>query len=115
MTHFNCAEELTARALAACQRLLDKGVPVLNQSVLLRGVNDSVEAQKQLLHGLVDAGVKPYYLHQLDRVSGTAHFEVDETRGATIVRELRDQVSGIAMPDWVRDDPGKRSKTPLLS
>ena len=113
VTHFNCVEEVTPAAQGACQRLLDAGIPVLNQSVLLRGVNDTVRAQKLLLEALVDAGVKPYYLHQLDRVSGTAHFEVEEQQGGAMLEELRGKVTGLAMPVWVRDESGEKSKTPL--
>ena len=114
VTHFNHPRELTAQAISACRRLIEAGVPVLNQAVLLRGVNDDVNVLAELCEGLVDVGIKPYYLHQLDRVTGTAHFEVPEEEGRSIVRALRDRVSGIAMPTWVRDLPGTLSKTPLL-
>ena len=113
VTHFNCVEEVTRDAQGACQRLLDIGIPVLNQSVLLRGVNETVQGQKLLLEALVDAGVKPYYLHQLDRVSGAAHFEVEENQGGAMLEELRGRVTGLAMPVWVRDESGEKSKTPL--
>jgi EF-P beta-lysylation protein EpmB len=115
VTHFNCVAEVTEAAQAACQRLLDTGIPVLNQSVLLRGVNDTAQEQKLLLEALVDAGIKPYYLHQLDKVSGTAHFEVQEREGRQMIEELRGMVTGLAMPVWVRDEPGEKSKTPLSS
>ena len=114
VTHFNHPRELTEEAAAACRRLSARGVPVLNQAVLLAGVNDDVDVLANLCEGLVDIGVKPYYLHQLDRVTGTAHFEVAEDRGRAIVEALRARVSGIAMPAWVRDLPGAASKTPLL-
>jgi hypothetical protein len=86
---------------------------VLNQSVLLRGVNDDAGTLGLLCEGLVDLGVKPYYLHQLDRVHGTAHFEVPEAEARSIVEQLRASVSGLAMPTWVRDVPKAMSKTPL--
>ena len=114
VTHFNHPRELTAESSAACRRLLDRGIPVLNQAVLLRGVNDDPSVLAELCEGLVDIGVKPYYLHQLDRVVGTAHFEVPEDEGRQIVERLRGLVSGIAMPTWVRDLPGAASKTPLV-
>lgn len=117
VTHFNCHQELSPEALAACGRLIDAGIPVLNQSVLLRGVNDSTDELARLCEGLVDAGIKPYYLHQLDRVVGTAHFEVPEEEARPRILALRDQISGIAVPQWVRDLPGRASKTllPLLA
>ena len=114
VTHFNHPRELTAEALGACRRLIERGVPVLNQAVLLRGVNDDSALLASLCEGLVDAGVKPYYLHQLDRVTGTAHFDVPLAEARTIVQDLRALVSGIAMPAWVQDLPGAASKTPLL-
>lgn len=115
VTHFNHPRELTAPARAACDRLRLGGIPVLNQAVLLRGVNDDVETLAALCEGLVDMGVKPYYLHQLDRVHGVAHFEVPEDEGRGLVAALRTRLSGIAMPTWVRDLPGAASKTPLLA
>ncbi len=113
VVHFNHPRELHPEAVEACGRLLRAGIPVLNQSVLLRGVNDDVTVLAELCEGLVDGGIKPYYLHQLDRVVGTAHFEVPEIEGHALVEALRLRVSGIAMPVWVRDVPGRGSKTPL--
>jgi EF-P beta-lysylation protein EpmB len=113
VVHFNHPRELHPDAVDACTRLVEGGVPVLNQSVLLRGVNDDENVLAELCEGLVDIGVKPYYLHQLDRVQATAHWEVPEAEAARIVEQLRVRVSGIAMPQWVRDEPGRRSKTPL--
>lgn len=114
VTHFNHPRELTSEATGACARLREAGVPVLNQAVLLRGVNDRADTLAALCEGLVNAGIKPYYLHQLDRVHGTAHFEVPEDEGRRLVEELRGRVSGIAMPSWVRDVAGAASKVPLL-
>ncbi len=113
VTHFNHPREITPQTGAACRRLIQGGVPVLNQSVLLRGVNDDADTLGRLCEGLVDLGVKPYYLHQLDRVHGTAHFEVPEAEARSIVQALRASVSGIAMPAWVQDVPKRLSKTPL--
>ena len=86
---------------------------MLNQSVLLRGVNDSVDALAALSERLFDSGIVPYYLHQLDRVSGTAHFEVDDTRARALIEGLRARLSGYLVPRLVREIPGQDSKTPL--
>ncbi len=115
VTHFNHPRELTLAAVAACRALARAGIPVLNQSVLLKGVNDDASTLADLCEALVDIGVKPYYLHQLDRVHGTAHFEVAEPEARSIVAALRARVTGLAMPAWVRDLPGAASKTPLLA
>ena len=113
VTHFNCPEELAPPALAALRRIVGSGVPVLNQSVLLRGVNDDTERLAELCEGLVDVGVKPYYLHQLDRVRGASHWEVPVERGLSLMTELRGRVSGLAMPSYVADRPGDPAKRPL--
>ncbi len=89
MIHANHARELTGGVVDALARLSDAGIPLLNQSVLLRGVNDDVDALVELCERLVDLRVMPYYLHQLDRVAGAAHFEVDPSRGLRLVDELR--------------------------
>jgi len=115
VTHFNHPRELAPEALEACDRLIGAGVPLLNQSVLLRRVNDDVEVLAELFERLADAGIKPYYLHQLDRVVGAAHFEVPEARGREIVEALRRRISGVALPAWVRDLPGQLAKTPLAA
>jgi len=113
VTHFNHPRELTEAALASCQRLQRAGVPVLNQSVLLAGVNDSLSVLQELFEGLLDAGIKPYYLHQLDQVVGVSHFEVAPGRGGQLYESLRSRLSGIGLPSFVRDLPGRLSKTPL--
>ncbi|MCP4871298.1 MAG: KamA family radical SAM protein [Proteobacteria bacterium] len=113
VAHFNHPRELARPAAVACRRLIEAGIPVLNQGVLLRGVNDDVNVLEALHEGLVDLGVKPYYLHQLDRVTGVSHFEVPEEEGRALVEALRVRVSGIAMPTWVRDIPGEPAKRPL--
>ena len=115
VTHFNHPRELTEEALASCRRLQRAGVPVLNQSVLLAGVNDSDLVLQELFEGLLDAGIKPYYLHQLDQVNGVSHFEVAQERGAQVYESLRSRLSGIGLPSFVRDLPGSMSKTPFLS
>jgi len=113
VTHFNHPRELTESAVASCKRLQRAGIPVLNQSVLLAGVNDDLKVLSELCDGLLDAGIKPYYLHQLDRVTGIAHFEVAEARAAALYESLRARISGIGLPALVRDLPGRLSKTPL--
>ena len=99
--------------LQALTRLVDAGVAVLNQSVLLRGVNDDVDVLKSLCLKLAGHRVMPYYLHQLDRVRGAAHFEVPVARGKAIVEELRGQLPGYAVPRYVREQPGAHSKAVL--
>ena len=109
--HANHANEIDARhcRVRACAH----PVPLLNQSVLLRGMNDSVEALADLSGALFAAGVVPYYLHQLDRVEGTAHFAVDDARAMALVEKLRGGLSGFLVPRLVREIPGEPGKTPL--
>ena len=97
--------------MAACAALGRTGVHLLNQAVLLRGVNDSVADQTALSVALFDAGVIPYYLHLLDRVQGAAHFSVAEDRALTIIDELRQQLPGYLVPRLAREDAGEPSKT----
>ena len=112
--HANHANELDATVAAAIRRLAAAGVMLLNQAVLLRGVNDSLQAQAELWLRLVDLGVAPYYLHQLDRVAGAAHFEVPEAVGREIIAQLRAQLPGYAVPRYVREQSGESSKTIIL-
>jgi EF-P beta-lysylation protein EpmB len=111
--HANHANEIDAAVAAACRRLRDAGAILLNQSVLLRGVNDSVDALAELSARLFDCGVVPYYLHQLDRVAGAAHFAVDDARAHELVAELRGRLSGYLVPRLVREIAGEPAKTPL--
>jgi EF-P beta-lysylation protein EpmB len=111
--HANHANELDAGVDAACSRLRDAGATVLNQSVLLRGVNDDVGTLADLSERLFAAGVLPYYLHQLDRVHGTAHFEVDDARALELVDALRARLPGYLVPRLVREVGGDCSKRPL--
>lgn len=113
VVHANHANELDAASAAALDRLHRAGVLLLNQSVLLRGVNDSVEALAELSRRLVELRVVPYYLHQLDRVAGAAHYEVPETDGKRLVEALRSQLPGYAVPLYVRETPGECSKSPI--
>jgi EF-P beta-lysylation protein EpmB len=110
IVHANHAQELSGTCADALRRLVHGGFTVLNQAVLLRGVNDSVEAQAGLCEGLVDLGVIPYYLHQLDRVAGAAHFEVAEETGRALVVELRRRLAGYAVPRYVRETAGGEFK-----
>jgi EF-P beta-lysylation protein EpmB len=113
VVHANHANELDAQVAAALARLTGAGVVLLNQAVLLAGVNDSVEAQAALCERLVDLGVMPYYLHQLDRVAGAAHFEVPIGTGLKIVEELRGRLPGYAVPRYVQEVAGADSKFEL--
>jgi EF-P beta-lysylation protein EpmB len=111
--HANHPAELQAGAAAALGRLADAGIPLLNQSVLLCGVNDDVEIQATLSERLVQLRVMPYYLHQLDRVRGAAHFETPIARGQELINSLRERLPGYAVPRYVNERPGQPSKTPL--
>jgi EF-P beta-lysylation protein EpmB len=112
--HANHPAELLSGAAAAVRSIVSAGVPTLNQAVLLRGVNDSVEVLVELSERLVDLGVIPYYLHQLDRVAGAAHFEVPIEEGLRIVEELRRRLPGYAIPRYVREVAGEPYKIPLM-
>ncbi len=112
MTHFNHPKELTDRSRAACARLVDHGLPVMNQSVLLRGVNDDAETLEALFRGLVRARVRPYYLLQADPVRGTGHLRTPIATGEQIMSRLQGRLSGIALPKLIVDTPGGRGKVP---
>jgi len=113
ITQFNHAREITPEAARACERLTRAGVPVNNQTVLLRGVNDSVPLQSDLCRGLLRIRVRPYYLHQCDPVAGAGHFRTPVETGIEIVRRMRPSVSGLAVPRFVVDLPGTGGKVPL--
>jgi len=113
VVHANHASEIAADCSEALASMVRNGVPVLNQSVLLRGVNDSVAALEDLSRALIRIGVMPYYLHQLDRVRGTSHFEVPVHRGRELIRELQRRLPGYAVPRFVQEIPGEPHKTPL--
>jgi len=112
-THFNNVREITAESARACDRLLRNGVPVNNQSVLLRGINDSVEAQTKLCHGLLKIKVRPYYLFQCDEVQGTEHLRTPVETGIKIIEGMRGHTSGLAIPTFVIDLPQSGGKVPL--
>lgn len=111
--HANHVNEIDDAVADACMRLRDAGATLLNQSVLLRGVNDSVDALADLSARLFAVGVLPYYLHQLDRVAGTAHFAVNDERARELIAHLRVRLSGYLVPRLVREIPGEPAKTPL--
>ena len=111
--HVNHAAELDSAVAAACARLRAAGALLLNQSVLLRGINDDIETLAALSERLFACGVLPYYLHQLDRVQGAAHFEVDDARARALHATLRARLPGYLLPRLVREEPGEPSKTPL--
>ena len=113
VVHANHGNELVGDCVYAIQTLVRSGIPVLNQAVLLAGVNDSVEALEALCRGLINVGVMPYYLHQLDRVSGTAHFEVRRERGRQLIQQLAARLPGYAVPRFVQEIPGEPNKTSL--
>ena len=111
--HANHPNELDASVGAACARLREAGATLLNQSVLLRGVNDDADALVELSERLFAFGVLPYYLHQLDRVRGAAHFEVDDARARELLGTLRARLPGYLVPKLVREVPGETGKRPL--
>ena len=111
--HANHANEFDASVDAACARLRGAGVTLLNQAVLLRGINDEVDTLAALSERLFAAGVLPYYLHQLDRVQGSAHFEVEDTRALALVEAVRHRLPGYLVPKLVREVGGEASKRPL--
>ncbi len=113
MTHFNHPKELTPASLRACAKLVDAGLPVMNQTVLLRGVNDEEATLEALFRGLIRARVRPYYLLQMDPVRGTSHLRTPLSRGVDLMAALEGRVSGIALPKLVVDTPGGLGKVPL--
>lgn len=111
--HANHANEIDTQVVAACRRLRETGAVLLNQSVLLRRVNDDLRTLTELSNALFAAGVVPYYLHQLDRVDGTAHFAVGDPRARALMNGLRKRLPGYLVPQLVREIAGGSSKTPL--
>lgn len=109
--HANLAIELDDGVMERMVALRHAGAVVLNQAVLLRGVNDSIDALQALCERLVDSGILPYYLHQLDKVEGAAHFEVPEEEGKALVQELAKRLPGYAVPRYAKEIPGERGKT----
>ncbi|MCP3466390.1 lysine-2,3-aminomutase-like protein [Bradyrhizobium sp. CCGUVB23] len=111
--HANHARELTDKARAVCARLVDAGIPMVSQSVLLRGVNDNVSALSDLMRAFVECRIKPYYLHHGDLAPGTAHLRTTLAEGQELMRALRGRVSGLCQPEFVLDLPGGAGKSPV--
>ena len=113
-TNFNHSNEVTPESALACERLADAGVPLGNQSVLLRGVNDCTTVMKQLVHDLVKIRVRPYYIYQCDLSMGLEHFRTPVSKGIEIIESLRGHTSGFAVPTFVVDAPGGGGKIPVM-
>ena len=113
-THFNHPNEVTAESKRACEMLANAGIPLGNQSVLLRGVNDCVHVMKNLVHELVKMRVRPYYIYQCDLSMGLEHFRTPVSKGIEIIEGLRGHTSGFCIPTFVVDAPGGGGKTPVM-
>jgi lysine 2,3-aminomutase len=111
--HFVHPDELTPDSQRACARLVDAGIPLCSQTVLLKGVNDDVPTMKKLMLGLLRFRVKPYYLHQADAVAGTSHFRTSVAKGQEIIRGLHGYTTGYAVPSYMIDAPGGGGKVPV--
>jgi lysine 2,3-aminomutase len=113
-THFNHPNEITEESRKACERLADAGIPLGNQSVLLRGINDCVHVMKKLVHELVKIRVRPYYIYQCDLSMGLGHFRTPVSKGIEIIESLRGHTSGFCVPTFVVDAPGGGGKIPVM-
>lgn len=113
-THFNHPNEITPESSAACEKLANAGIPLGNQSVLLRGVNDCTSVMKNLVQALVKIRVRPYYIYQCDLSMGLEHFRTPVSKGIEIIENLRGHTSGYAVPTYVVDAPGGGGKTPVM-
>lgn len=113
-THFNHPKEITPESIAACEKMANAGIPLGNQSVLLKGVNDCPNIMKRLVHGLVKMRVRPYYIYQCDLSQGLEHFRTPISKGIEIIEGLRGHTSGYAVPTFVVDAPGGGGKTPVM-
>jgi lysine 2,3-aminomutase len=111
--HANHARELTEAARAACARLADAGIPLISQTVLLKGINDDAQTLAALMRAFLEARIKPYYLHHPDLAAGTSHFRLSIEEGQAIVAGLRGRLSGMAQPTYVLDIPGGHGKVPV--
>lgn len=111
--HANHPREMTPRARAACARIIDAGIPMVSQSVLLKGVNDSAPVLEALMRAFVETRIKPYYLHHADLAPGTSHLRTTIAEGQALMRALLGRVSGLAMPAYVLDIPGGHGKSPV--
>jgi lysine 2,3-aminomutase len=113
-THFNHPREITPQTAEACRRLANAGIPLGNQTVLLKGVNDEPTVMAELMKGLLKIRVRPYYIHHMDLVRGAGHFRTRVEKGLAIVKALRGPISGLAVPHYVIDLPGGKGKVPVL-
>jgi lysine 2,3-aminomutase len=113
-THFNHPDELTPASVAALDRLAKAGIPLGCQTVLLKGVNDDPKVMMELMHRLLKARVRPYYIYMADQVAGGEHFRTQVQKGLEIIKALRGWTSGLAVPHFVIDAPGGGGKVPLL-
>ncbi|HEY2662685.1 MAG TPA: lysine 2,3-aminomutase, partial [Caulobacteraceae bacterium] len=111
--HANHPRELTAAARAACARMVEAGLPMLGQTVLLAGVNDDPDVLGQLMRAMVETRIKPYYLHHGDLAPGTGHFRTGIPEGHALMRDLRGRLSGLCQPTYVLDIPGGHGKVPV--
>ena len=111
--HVNHPKECTKELKDACHKLASSGIPLGNQSVLLKGINDDAKTMKSLIHRLLMMKVKPYYLYQCDLVPGSSHLRTSVTKGIEIIRELRGSTTGYAIPQFVIDAPGGGGKIPI--
>jgi lysine 2,3-aminomutase len=111
--HFTHPRELTPETVEACCKLSDAGIPLGSQTVLLHGINDELQILKSLFQGLMKARVRPYYLYQVDRIVGSAHFCTPITKGIEIIQGLRGHTTGYAVPTYVIDAPGGGGKIPI--
>jgi lysine 2,3-aminomutase len=111
--HANHPRELTAAVRAACARIVDAGIPMVSQSVLLRGVNDDAQTLEAMMRAFVECRIKPYYLHHADLAPGTSHFRTTLGEGQVLMRALRGRLSGLAQPTYVLDIPGGYGKVPV--
>jgi lysine 2,3-aminomutase len=114
-TQFNHPDEITPESKRACERLQEAGIPVSNQSVLLKGVNDNLEVMHRLLHGLQKISVRPYYLFHCEPVRGCGHFRTELPFGLSMMEDLRRECSGLSLPQYVADLPGSAGKVPMLA
>ncbi|OYX94786.1 MAG: hypothetical protein B7Y78_06145 [Caulobacter sp. 35-67-4] len=111
--HANHPRELTAAARAACAKIVDAGVPMISQTVLLAGINDDPETLGALMRAFVETRIKPYYLHHHDYAPGTAHLRTSIAEGQALMKALRGAISGLCQPTYILDIPGGHGKVPV--
>jgi EF-P beta-lysylation protein EpmB len=115
VVHINHPNELDTDVLESLKKIQFTGTPVLCQSVLLKNINDDIDVLEKLCTQLSDWGILPYYIHSLDKVQGAEHFHVPDEKGTFLIKSLRDRIPGYAVPSFVREESGKKSKTPIFS